>query len=166
MDCRLICQLLCRSLLLTATLLFHPLGYTDVFAQQPGISFKHIQNEQGLSNSTIECIFQDSRGFLWFGTRDGLNRYDGYQLTVYRYDPKIPGSISDNFIKSIGEDSNKVLWVGTSNGLNRFNEESQQFTRFKHDASNAHSLPNNQVNTLFKDRTGKLWAGTAAGGLT
>lgn len=166
LDCRLICQLLCRSLLLTATLLFHPLGYTDVFAQQPGISFKHIQNEQGLSNSTIECIFQDSRGFLWFGTRDGLNRYDGYQLTVYRYDPKIPGSISDNFIKSIGEDSNKVLWVGTSNGLNRFNEQLQQFTRFKHDASNPHSLPNNQVNTLFKDRTGKLWAGTAAGGLT
>jgi ligand-binding sensor domain-containing protein/signal transduction histidine kinase/DNA-binding response OmpR family regulator len=161
-----LCRLLCRIILLAVALFFHLPGTTDVFAQQPSISFKHIQNEQGLSNSTIECIFQDSKGFLWFGTRDGLNRYDGYQLTVYRYDPRVPGSISDNYIKSIGEDSNKVLWVGTSNGLNRFNEKDQQFTRFKHDAANPHSLPNNQVNTLFRDRSGKLWAGTAAGGLT
>jgi ligand-binding sensor domain-containing protein/signal transduction histidine kinase/DNA-binding response OmpR family regulator len=163
-DCRPIYQLLCR-LLLVVLLLFHPRVSTDVFAQ-PSISFKHIQNEQGLSNSTIECIFQDSRGFLWFGTRDGLNRYDGYQLTVYRYDAKLPGSISDNFIKTIEEDSNKVLWVGTSNGLNRFDAATQQFTRYKHDAANAHSLPHNQVNTLYKDRNGKLWAGTAAGGLS
>lgn len=166
LDRSLLCRLLCRTFLLAVTLFYYLPGTTDVFAQQPSISFKHIQNEQGLSNSTIECIFQDSRGFLWFGTRDGLNRYDGYQLTVYRYDPKIPGSISDNYIKTIGEDSNKVLWIGTSNGLNRFDEKNQQFTRFKHDAANPHSLPNNQVNTLFKDRSGKLWAGTAAGGLT
>ncbi|WEK34107.1 MAG: two-component regulator propeller domain-containing protein [Candidatus Pseudobacter hemicellulosilyticus] len=165
-DCLPHCRLLSRLLLLAGILCVHPFGATDVFAQQPHISFKHIQNEQGLSNSTIECIFQDSRGFLWFGTRDGLNRYDGYQLTVYRYDPKDPGSISDNYIKAIQEDSNKVLWVGTTNGLNRLDAASGQFTRFKHDASQPNSLPNNQVNTLFKDDAGQLWAGTAAGGLT
>lgn len=165
-DCSLLLRLLRRIFLLAAPLLFLLPGATDVFAQQPVINFKHIKNEQGLSNSTIECIFQDSRGFLWFGTRDGLNRYDGYQLTIFRYDQKIAGSISDNYIKTIEEDSNKVLWIGTSNGLNRFDERSQQFTRYKYDPANAHSLPGNQVNTLFKDRSGKLWAGTAAGGLT
>ena len=66
---------------------------TDCFAQGPKLPFKHITNEQGLSNSTIETIFQDSKGFIWFGTRDGLNRYDGYQMVVYRYGAKDSNSI-------------------------------------------------------------------------
>src|SRR5687768_12481702 len=70
----------------------------------PKLSFKHISSEQGLSNSTIEVIFQDHRGFMWFGTRDGLNRYDGYQMTIYRHDPRDTNSISDNYIRFIYED--------------------------------------------------------------
>src|SRR5688572_30500738 len=82
-------------------------------AQAPRLKFKHITNEEGLSNSTIETIFQDHRGFMWFGTRDGLNRFDGYQMVVYKNDPGNPASISDGYITYIYEDKNKTLWIGT-----------------------------------------------------
>src|ERR1044072_6982614 len=89
-------------------------------AQAPALSFRHIRIEQGLSNTTIEAIYQDKRGFMWIGTRDGLNRYDGYQMVVYRFNEKDSTSISDNFIRFIYEDRHQQLWVGTINGLNRF----------------------------------------------
>src|SRR5689334_2026673 len=111
--------------------LFVVLFSSALFAQAPKLKFKHITNEQGLSNTTIETIFQDYRGFMWFGTRDGLNRYDGYQLVVYRYDAKDSSSISDNYIQYIYEDKKHNLWVGTTNGLNRFNAEKNNFTRYK-----------------------------------
>src|SRR5687768_1661823 len=85
-------------------------------AQTPKLKFKRIGIEQGLSNSTIESISQDKRGFMWFGTRDGLNRFDGYQMTVYRYHPRDSTSISDNYIRYIHSDKEGNLWVGTING--------------------------------------------------
>src|ERR1700761_5711680 len=68
-------------------------------AQISDVRFRHISNEQGLSNTTINCIFQDSRGFIWFGTRDGLNRYDGVKIVVYKTKDSVETSISDNFIR-------------------------------------------------------------------
>src|SRR4249919_1475578 len=97
-------------------------------AQPPRLNFKRIGIEQGLSNSTVEAIYQDHRGFIWIGTRDGLNRFDGYQMVVYRYDPKDSSSISDNFIRYIYEDRNQSLWIGTINGLNRFDAAKNSFT--------------------------------------
>src|SRR5689334_2854070 len=73
--------------------------------QPPRLRFTHLSNEQGLSNSTIEAIFQDSRGFIWLGTRDGLNRYDGNEIMVWRNDPSDTSSLSDNYIKCIYEDN-------------------------------------------------------------
>src|ERR1700740_2458626 len=79
------------------------------FAQISDVRFRHISNEQGLSNSTINCIFQDSRGFIWFGTRDGLNRYDGVNVAVYKTKPGDTASISDNFVRCIYEDAGHRL---------------------------------------------------------
>ncbi|MEI9945340.1 MAG: two-component regulator propeller domain-containing protein [Chitinophagaceae bacterium] len=135
------------------------------FSQAPKLKFKHISTEQGLSNSTIETIFQDKRGFIWFGTRDGLNRFDGYQMTVYRYDPKDSASISDNYIRYIYEDRNQELWIGTINGLNRFDPASNHFTRYKHIAGNDKSLSNNVVNCIYEDKKGDLWISTFGGGI-
>src|ERR1700755_2240003 len=70
------------------------------------VRFRHISSEQGLSNSTINCIYQDSRGFMWFGTRDGLNRYDGVKIVVYKTRDDDATSISDNFIRCVSEDAN------------------------------------------------------------
>jgi signal transduction histidine kinase/ligand-binding sensor domain-containing protein/DNA-binding response OmpR family regulator len=135
-----------------------------LLAQAPKLKFKHITTEQGLSNSTIECIFQDSRGFIWFGTRDGLNRFDGYQMTVYRYDAKDTNSISDNYIRFIYEDHKHILWIATRNGLNRLNISKNNFTRYKH-SSDAGSLSNNLVTCIYQDSKDNLWVSTFGGGL-
>ncbi|MFT3824778.1 MAG: two-component regulator propeller domain-containing protein [Chitinophagaceae bacterium] len=146
-------------------LLLLPLVALRTSAQAPSLKFKHITNEQGLSNSTIECIFQDSRGFMWFGTRDGLNRFDGYQTTIYRYDAKDSNSISDNYIRAIYEDKQHFLWVATTNGLNRLDISSNRFTRYKHNPADAASISNNIVTALYEDASSRLWVCTAEGGL-
>jgi ligand-binding sensor domain-containing protein/signal transduction histidine kinase/DNA-binding response OmpR family regulator len=129
------------------------------------LKFKHITNEQGLSNSTIETIFQDNRGFIWFGTRDGLNRYDGHQMIVYRYDPKDSNSLSDNYIRCIYEDRQHRLWIGTINGLNQFDPAKNNFTRYKHDESRPGSLSNNLVTCIYGDKDGNVWVSTFGGGI-
>ena len=138
----------------------------DLFAQAPKLRFTHLSNEQGLSNSTIESIFQDSRGFIWFGTRDGLNRYDGNEIVVYRNDPFDTASLSDNYIRCIYEDRAHQLWVGTINGLNRLNRENNHFTRFRHRKDEDQtSLSHNLVTSIAEDKNGNLWVGTFGGGL-
>ena len=134
-------------------------------SQAPKLKFKHISIEQGLSNSTIETIFQDKRGFIWFGTRDGLNRYDGNQMITYRFDAGDTTSISDNFIRYIYEDRNQALWIGTINGLNRFNPATNKFTRYKQLPGNPKSLSSNFITSIYEDRKGDLWIGTSGGGI-
>ncbi len=140
-------------------------GMYTLSAQSPKLRFTHISNEEGISNSTIESIFQDSLGFIWFGTRDGLNRYDGNEIVVYRNDPSDSNSLSDNFIRCIYEDRRHQLWVGTTNGLNRLNREKNNFTRFKHRDGDPASLSLNLVTSLAEDRNNHLWVGTFGGGI-
>jgi ligand-binding sensor domain-containing protein len=132
-------------------------------AQAPKLKFSHINSFQGLSNSTVETIYQDHRGFIWFGTRDGLNRYDGYQITVFKNKPADVTSLSDDYIRCLQEDSGHELWIGTSNGLNRFNQFKNKFTRFKHLPSDKQSISGNTINCIYNDRQGNLWIGTADG---
>ena len=137
--------------------------FLPVSAQAPKLKFSHINSFQGLSNSTVEAIYQDHRGFIWFGTRDGLNRYDGYQITVFKNNTGDAGSISDDYIRCIYEDSNHELWIGTSNGLNRFNQFKNKFTRFKYQAGSKLCISGNTINCIYNDRQGNLWIGTADG---
>lgn len=139
--------------------------HASTYAQAPKLRFTHITNEQGLSNSTIEAIFQDSRGFMWFGTRDGLNRYDGQEIVVYRNEPADSNSLSDSYIRCIYEDHNHQLWVGTINGLNRLNRLTNRFERFKHQPANSHSLSARLVTSVAEDNQGNLWVGTYGGGI-
>ena len=74
------------------------------FSQKQNIKFEHLGINSGLSQSNVHCILQDSRGFVWFGTPDGLNKYDGYNITVYKKDSKKDGSLSHNYIKDILEE--------------------------------------------------------------
>lgn len=141
------------------------LSSADLFSQTPLLHFRHLTNEQGLSNSTVETIFQDNRGFMWFGTRDGLNKYDGYQMVVYRYNPADSNSISDNYIKYIYEDRQHTLWIGTQNGLNRLDAGLNRFTRFRHNAADNGSLSHNQVTCIYEDKQNRLWIATYGGGL-
>jgi len=115
----------CRRVLRVSALLFAatlPLGGAPV-------EFERISLREGLSQSVIESIVQDRKGFLWFGTEDGLNRFDGYGFTIYRYQPGNPRSLSYNEIKALYEDRSGILWVGTfEGGLNRFDPTTATFT--------------------------------------
>ena len=132
-------------------------------AQGPKLRFTHLSGEQGLSNSTIEAIYQDGPGFIWIGTRDGLNRYDGHEMVVYRNDPEDSGSISDGYIRCILEDREHRLWVGTANGLNRLDRAKDRFTRWKHRDNDPGSLSNSRVTALLEDHKGQIWVATSGG---
>ena len=100
---------------------FMVLGSISTTIAQDDILFEHLTVKDGLSQGSVLCVFQDSYGFIWLGTQDGLNRFDGYEFRIYKHDPSDPKSINDNFILSITEDSNKTLWVGTLNGQESYN---------------------------------------------
>ncbi len=149
-------------ILLNLTLL---LLSVTLHAEQSDLRFKHYSAADGLSQSTILCTEQDSHGFLWFGTYDGLNRFDGYEFKSYKPDPSDSLSLSHNFIGAIQEDHRGNLWVGTDNGLNLYNSNTETFTRFKHDPEDNSSLSNDMVRALLEDSQNRIWIGTRGGGL-
>jgi ligand-binding sensor domain-containing protein/signal transduction histidine kinase len=135
-----------------------------VFAQQSQRGFERLSLEQGLPQSTVNCILQDSKGFLWFGTQDGLCRYDGYTFLTYRHDPRNATSISDSFIHALYEDKNGTLWIGTHDGgLNAFHRSTEHFTHYKHSPKNRKTIPNNVVTAICPHDDGQLWIGTRGG---
>jgi len=125
---------------------------------------EHISLEHGLSQSSVYCILQDSKGFLWFATEEGLNRYDGYNFKVYKRDPKDPNSLSNDWIWTIIEHPDGVLWLGTNGGgLHKFDLEKGTFTNYQTVPGDHHSLSNNIVYSITAAPGGMLWLGTANG---
>jgi ligand-binding sensor domain-containing protein/signal transduction histidine kinase len=144
----------------------HPIPNSVSWARSgQRVRFEHISVEQGLSQSSVNCTLQDSKGFLWFGTDDGLNKHDGYSFTVYKHDPENPYSLSDNIVGAIYEDRSGGLWVGTAEGLNRYDRDAEQFIRYQHDPGDPHSLSNDMILSVLEDQWGMLWIGTGGGGL-
>ncbi len=137
----------------------------NFYAQNRPVKFEHLTVEQGLSKNIVICILQDRQGFMWFGTQDGLNKYDGYRFTVYKHNPLDSTSLSGSGVGSIYEDRSGTLWIGTDGGLNRFDREKEQFSRFVHDPNNPSSLSDNKVSSIYEDHKGTLWIGTWGGGL-
>jgi len=143
-------------------------GGSEVFppyTPNTNLRFEHISLEDGLSQSVVNAIYQDQQGFLWFGTQDGLNRYDGYHFTIYRYDPDDPNSISNNFITAITGDAKGNLWIGTIlGGVNRYDPVNEKFTHFRFDSENAaNGLGADAIWSLKMDSSGLLWIGSDGG---
>ena len=135
-------------------------------AAWPGqaLRFEHIGIEDGLSQSTVTVILQDRRGFLWFGTEDGLNRYDGYTFTVFKPDPADPNSISDRWIHALYESHDGSIWIGTRlGGLNRFDPDTGMFQHYEHNPALEGGLSSNKINAIYEDWRGIIWVGTEAG---
>src|SRR5690606_7432258 len=141
--------------------LFHAFGT----CAQPGIvRFEHFNLEDGLSQGSVYCMLQDQKGFLWFGTQDGLNKYDGYEFNVYRHDKYDSSSLSDNCVNALYEDTDGYLWIGTlSGGLNRLNRRTNTFQSYQAVEDDAHSLSSNTVTSVFQDHRGRIWVGTDDG---
>jgi len=139
---------------------------SSVFPKSLEIKFEHLSVEQGLSSGTIYSILQDNRGFLWFGTPDGLNRYDGYNFVHYKYDPEDPDSISNNNAGNIYLDRSGNIWIGTwGGGLNKFDPKQEVFQRFLPDPEDPDSISDERVQSVFEDSLGQIWAGTYQKGL-
>ncbi len=153
---------LCTAIVVLLLGLLHA---AELPAQIASIPFQRLSTEQGLSQGTVNCILQDRTGFIWLGTQDGLNRYDGYGFRVYENDPARPSSLPSNWISDLAEDPSGDLWVGTQGGLARWRRATDTFERIQHDPADPASLPGNSVRALQLDGSGTLWIGTFQSGL-
>src|SRR6267143_2142901 len=114
---------------ITIQLLLFSFSIRLLTAQDYQKEFEHISIEQGLSQAHVNCILQDKFGFMWFGTQDGLNKYDGYSFRTYRHYASDSTSISDNYITAVAEDASGSIWIGTQSGLNKYDEARDAFIR-------------------------------------
>jgi len=129
------------------------------------LRFEYITLEEGLSQNNVFAILQDRLGYLWFGTEDGLNRYDGYTCKIFRHNTDDSTSISDNTILSLFEDRDGTLWIGTKfGGLNKFDPISERFTRYQYNSQDSNSISSNQyLTSINQSMDGYLWIGTDNG---
>jgi len=137
-------------------------GFNLQLYSQP-IKFKHLTVENGLSNNYVNAVIQDQYGFMWFGTNDGLNRYDGYNFKIFRNDPDDSNSISDNGIQSLLEDRNGEIWIGTESGkLDKYNPRTEEFSHIEFQSN---INVNNGIESIYDDKIGNIWVGTHLEGL-
>ncbi|HSK12392.1 MAG TPA: two-component regulator propeller domain-containing protein, partial [Phnomibacter sp.] len=134
-------------------------------SQRPSLYFEKITEQDGLSHNKVNCILQDQRGFIWLGTDDGLNRYDGKHFIQFHNIPGDTTTLSGNIITDILEDKEGVLWIATADGgMSRYDYRlppSKKFRQFRHQPGNPASIPVNSINALLEDRHGNLWLGTS-----
>ncbi len=126
-------------------------------------SIRRFEKDADLSQTIVLFSYQDSLGFLWFGTFDGLYRYDGYETRKFKYNHLNPNSISNNVVTSMVEDHYGYYWISTHEGLNRFDPRSEKFVHYFHHNNDTASLICDFINVLFLDRNGYLWIGTSEG---
>ena len=129
------------------------------------LKFTHLTTNDGLSQGYVVAILQDRRGFMWFATRDGLNRYDGNAFVVYKNNPNDSGSLSSNFLQDLMQDDHGYLWIATNTGVNKFDPETERCTRYLHTPGNPNSLGGASVKSIAQDSRGSLWFGTEDSGL-
>lgn len=147
----------------TLKVLFFLLFAFNATAQEEN-GFVHLTTDNGLSQSDINTIYQDKQGFMWFGTHDGLNRYDGYNFSVFKPEINNKKSISSNLIWKIVEDNQNRLWIGTTGGgLNCFDKKRESFSHFTANSVADASIISNTISALLKDRKNRLWIGTPKG---
>ena len=134
----------------------------SAFTQTPPIQFQHLAGEQGLSHNRAWSFTQDKYGFIWIGTGNGLDRFDGYKVDVYRREPGNKNSLPGNFVRSLFTDSHGTVWIGTQTGLAFYDYHSNSFESFFQDTTD-NSLPGNSISVIKEDGYGNLWIGTNTG---
>ncbi len=143
------------------SILFLILSVLTLYAEKTNYlySFNSDLNE-GISQLSVMTIYQDSRGYLWFATKNGLNRFNGKEYKIYHREDGNEQSLSNNSVTSITEDQEGFLWVGTSNGLNRIDLNTNEIKRYNLETN---GLVANSISTVYTDRSGCLWVGTWEG---
>lgn len=130
-----------------------------IYAQQQKARFRSITVQNGLSQNFVQCVFKDKKGYMWFGTRYGLNQYDGYKITTYHFNPDDPKSISSNSVNDIIEDKEGNLFIATNRGLNKWDRSKKCFIHY--------SPPKTilKISDLSLDSKGRIWVATVNAGL-
>ena len=136
-----------------------------VHGQSNEFYFEELSFDAGLSQNTVNCILQDSKGYLWIGTSNGLNRYDGYSIKIFKRKFNNENCVSHNDIRSLVESKDGKIWIGTNGGLNVFDPDSGIFRQFLSSYGDSNTLSNNYVRALCTDESGNIWIGTGRGGL-
>lgn len=154
----------CRSPIGAALLLLAaPLASA---ATAPSLYLTNLTTADGLPEGTVRSVIQDSQGFMWFGTEDGLVRYDGEHLVRYGYSPGTRHGLPGNFIQQIVEGPHHNLWIAVLNGgIARWNRLTNRFTVFRHEAHDPNSLASDEVRALAIDARGWIWIGTTNAGI-
>ena len=135
----------------------------NAFTQTPPIQFQHFSVEQGLSNNQVSAFTQDKYGLIWIATQDGLNRFDGYKVDIYRNERGNKNSLPSNRVRCLFTDTRGTVWIGTSNGLTYYDDHTNSFHSFFQDTNNINSLPSNGITVINEDPHGILWIGTISG---
>jgi len=138
------------------------LGFSPISSQAlPNI--KVLSKQEGLSQASVFAITEDADGFLWLGTRDGLNKYDGYEFKVYRRNENST-SLAGNDVRTLYYDHlSHQIWIGTLDGLSVYNEALDNFKNFKHLPTDSSSISSNHIGAILRDSKGRLWIGTSKG---
>ena len=141
--------------------------FNFISAKTQDVQFEAISGELGLSQNLVASLFQDSQGYIWAGTKNGLNRFDGYKFKVFLNDPFDTTTVRDNFIHAIYEDSQNRLWIGTSYGLNLFDRETERFKTIRTPPLGSKNLPLEEmaVTAILEDDSHRIWLGTARNGV-
>lgn len=134
-------------------------------AQQNQYKFVRLDNNQGLSNNQVTAIFKDSKGFMWFGTMSGLNRYDGYNFKVFRHSLSDTSTINDNFINRIVEDDENNLWIGTRSGFSIYNPKKESFSRNLNPFLKKFGITSALFTNIMRDRSGNVWIISSSSGI-
>ncbi len=130
--------------------------------QKSNLSFESLTSSDGLSSNSINCIYQNSEGFLWVGSQNGLNRFDGYSFLTYKNNPGDSNSLSNNIVTSIQEDKEGLLWIGTLKGLNVFNPSRRAFAN-QVTSQAAKEIGNDRITSIYISRSEIIWIGTYEG---
>lgn len=147
-------------------ILFIHFIYIQTEAQQIQVKFDHLTSVQGLSINTVNDIIKDKYGFLWIGTSEGLDRYDGYSFKIFDNDPTNRQSLAGSRISALLRDNKGNIWVGTRHGLSMYDYRTEEFINYFHNEHDKNSLSFDAVNCLFQDKSGIIWIGTMGGGVT
>lgn len=128
------------------------------------IHFSHLDSRNGLSENNINCILQDHRGFIWMGTRDGLNRFDGTNFKIFRNKEQDNNTLSSDYITDLAEDRAGNIWIGTnSGGLNKFDRRKNRFYRYQHNEGKKNSIAATHINGIAVAADQTLWLATSNG---
>ncbi len=153
-----------RILMVTLCIAWATLFATStVLGTENPLKFQHYSLDDGLSQGSVISIVQDQQGFLWLGTQDGLNRFDGYQFKVFYRDQSKPNSLSSSYIPSLHVDDHGNLWVGTTNGLDKLNKDDDSFIHYTLGEETRENIGSQYIRVIHDAPDNKLWIGTYGG---